>query len=43
MNLAPLYVMFLVVFAGGEWEMNIVIGATLVAFGVGIAQRKTVD
>ena len=43
MNVAPFYVMFLVVFAGGEWEMNIVIGATLVAFGVGIAQRKTVD
>lgn len=41
MNIAPFYVMFLVVIAGGNWDINVVIGATFVALGVGIAQRKT--
>jgi drug/metabolite transporter (DMT)-like permease len=42
MNIAPFYVMFFVVLSGGSWEINVVIGATLVALGVAIAQRKSV-
>lgn len=37
-NIAPFYVMFLIVLMGGEWSVDVAVGAVLVAIGVAIAQ-----
>ena len=38
-NIAPFYVMVILVSLGGDWNVNAIIGATIVAFGVILSQR----
>jgi drug/metabolite transporter (DMT)-like permease len=40
LNFSPFYVMIIIFILGGTWNLRAAIGASIVAFGVGLAQRK---
>lgn len=41
LNISPFYVMIIMVSLGGDWNLNAVMGATIVAFGVLWSQRPS--
>jgi len=40
LNFTPFYVMIILFFLGGTWDLRAIIGASIVAFGVWLAQAK---
>ncbi|MAI19138.1 MAG: hypothetical protein CBC71_09645 [Rhodobacteraceae bacterium TMED111] len=40
LNFAPFYVMIIIFLLGGTWDLRAIIGASIVAFGVWLAQAK---
>ena len=40
LNFAPFYVMIILFLLGGNWDLRAIIGASIVAFGVWLAQAK---
>ena len=40
LNFAPFYVMIILFLLGGTWDLRAIIGASIVAFGVWLAQIK---
>ncbi|MEX0340289.1 MAG: EamA family transporter, partial [Arenibacterium sp.] len=41
LNIAPLYLMIILVVLGGAWDWRAVIGASIVGLGVLLSQRRT--